>query len=163
MIGFGDDLTPVGGGASAPAPGQMEAYEAPLDRITLSGLEVFAHHGVFDFERVQGQRFVVDAELFVDLKPASEEDNLAHTVHYGELAEAIVAAVSADPVDLIETVAERVAMVSLGFGGVHSVRVTVHKPDAPIQATFSDVSVSIVRFAEDARRRDGASNAKADR
>lgn len=147
MIGFGDDLTVVGGGASVAHPGALHRFEAPHDRIALTGLEVFAHHGVFDFERAAGQRFVIDVELAVDLRPAASSDALAQTVHYGELAEAIVDSVAKDPVDLIETVAERVAAVVLSFAGVHSVRVTVHKPDAPIAATFTDVSVSLLRFA----------------
>ncbi|MBK0417784.1 dihydroneopterin aldolase [Leucobacter sp. CSA1] len=123
------------------------AEDPAADRITLTGLEVFAHHGVFDFERERGQRFLVDAELTVDLRAAASGDSLERTVHYGELAEAIVRAVSEDPVDLIETVAERVAGVALGFAGVQAARITVHKPDAPIAATFRDVSVTVVRRA----------------
>lgn len=119
----------------------------PEDRIVLTGLEVFAHHGVFDFERADGQRFLIDAEVAVDLRAAAAGDALGATVHYGELAEAIVAAVQRDPVDLIETVAERVADVALGFAGVRQARITVHKPDAPIPATFADVAVSVVRRA----------------
>lgn len=115
------------------------------DRITLAGLEVFAHHGVFDFERQEGQRFLIDASVAVDLRAAAQADALDRTVHYGELAEAIVTAVQRDPVDLIETVAERVADVALGFEGVREARVTVHKPDAPIEAEFEDVSVTVVR------------------
>lgn len=115
------------------------------DRIALTGLEVFAHHGVFDFERERGQRFLIDAELEVPLDAAARGDELGRTVHYGELADAVVAAVERDPVDLIETVAARVADVALSFSGVRSARITVHKPDAPIQAEFADVSVTVVR------------------
>lgn len=115
------------------------------DRITLTGLRVFAHHGVFDFERAEGQEFVIDVTVFVDLAPAASGDELAQTVHYGELANAVVRAVERDPVDLIETVAERVADVALGFGGVDEVEVTVHKPGAPIEVPFDDVSVTILR------------------
>lgn len=130
------------------APAASDARSAaPTDRITLTGLEVFAHHGVFDFEREQGQRFIIDAEVSVDLRAAAAGDALAQTVHYGELAEAIVAAVERDPVDLIETVAERVAAIALGFGGVRETTITVHKPDAPIDATFADVAVTVVRSA----------------
>lgn len=116
------------------------------DRISLTGLEVFAHHGVFDFERERGQRFVIDAEVAVDLRAAAAGDELASTVHYGELAEALVAAARRDPVDLIETLAERLAEVALAFSGVQAARITVHKPDAPIEASFLDVSVTIVRY-----------------
>jgi len=119
----------------------------PQDRIALTGLEVFAHHGVFGFERERGQRFIIDIEIAVDLRAAAAGDALAHTVHYGELAEAAVAAVERDPVDLIETVAERVARVALDFDGVQEARITVHKPDAPIEAEFADVAVTVVRRA----------------
>lgn len=115
------------------------------DRITLTGLEVFAHHGVFDFERREGQRFVIDVSVAAPLRAAADGDDLSRTVHYGELAAAVVAAAERDPVDLIETLAERVAAVALGFAGVREARVTVHKPDAPIEGEFEDVSVSIVR------------------
>lgn len=143
--------TALSAGASAAEPSTGRPAETratsclPHDHITLSGLEVFAHHGVFDFEREHGQRFLVDVELSLDLRPAAAGDALERTVHYGELAQAVVAAVSGDPVDLIETVAERVAGVALGFAGVAETRVTVHKPEAPISANFSDVSVTVVR------------------
>ena len=115
------------------------------DRITLTGLRVHANHGVFDFERAAGQEFVIDVSVAVDLAAAASGDDLGRTVHYGELAEAVVAAVERDPVDLIETVAERVAGVALGWAAVDEVEVTVHKPQAPISVPFTDVSVTIVR------------------
>jgi 7,8-dihydroneopterin aldolase/epimerase/oxygenase len=117
----------------------------PGDRITLTGVRVRAHHGVFDFERAEGQEFVIDVSVAVDLAAAASADALDRTVHYGELAEAVVAAVERDPVDLIETVAERIAAVALAFAAVEEVEVTVHKPQAPITVPFSDVSVTIVR------------------
>lgn len=115
------------------------------DRITLSGLRAFAHHGVFDHERRDGQEFVIDVVAHLDLRGAAANDELAATVHYGELAEQVVAAVETDPVDLIETVAERVAAVVLAHGAVWQTTVTVHKPQAPITVPFADVSVTIVR------------------
>lgn len=117
------------------------------DTITLSGLRVRAHHGVYDFERENGQDFVVDLVVGIDLQPASTSDDVAATIHYGELAEKVAAAVAADPVDLIETVAERVADLVLAYPAAISVRVTVHKPDAPISVPFDDVAVSILRYA----------------
>lgn len=126
-------------------PAQAPRFDGDLIRLT--GLEVRAHHGVFDFEREQGQRFLIDAEVSVDLGAAARSDELARTVHYGELAEAIAAAVERDPVDLIETVAERAADVALSFDGVRAVRLTVHKPEAPIDLPFGDVSVTVVRAA----------------
>ena len=115
------------------------------DRITLTGVRVHANHGVFDFEREAGQEFVIDVSVAVDLAAAASGDDLGRTVHYGELAEAVVAAVSRDPVDLIETVAERVAGVALAFPAALEVEVTVHKPQAPISVPFTDVAVTIVR------------------
>ena len=79
---------------------------------------------------------------------AAARDELARTVHYGELAEAIIDDVRRDPVDLIETVAERVAATALRFPGVLEAEITVHKPDAPIDAQFADVSVTVVRRNE---------------
>ena len=116
-----------------------------LDLLTLTGLEVFAHHGVFDFERENGQRFVIDVELALNTAGAASGDDLAQTVHYGELAVEIAEAVAADPVDLIETLAERVAGVVLAHPPVERVKVVVHKPDAPITVPFSDVSITITR------------------
>ncbi|HWD61424.1 MAG TPA: dihydroneopterin aldolase [Humibacter sp.] len=114
------------------------------DRITLTGLRVRAHHGVFDFERAEGQDFVIDVTAWLDLGAAARGDELAATVHYGELAEAVADAVASDPVDLIETVAERVARVVLSFPAERT-EVTVHKPDAPIPVPFGDVAVTVVR------------------
>lgn len=117
----------------------------PLDEIRLTGLRATAHHGVFEHERRDGQLFIVDLTVRLPLAAASATDDLEHTVHYGELAEAVVAAVESDPVDLIETVAERVAAVALSFPAAHEVVVTVHKPNAPITVPFDDVSVTILR------------------
>ena len=115
------------------------------DRITLTGLRVRGWHGVLPEERRDGQDFVVDAVLHLDLRPAGASDDLALTVHYGELAEALAAVVAGDPVDLLETLAERLADVCLTAGPVERVEVTVHKPDAPIPVPFTDVSVTVTR------------------
>ncbi|WP_344377817.1 dihydroneopterin aldolase [Agromyces tropicus] len=115
------------------------------DRIAVTGIRVRAHHGVFDFEREQGQEFVIDVSVAVDLAAAASGDDLGRTVHYGDLAVAVAEAVERDPVDLIETVAERVAAVALGFDGVEEASVTVHKPQAPIDVPFDDVAVTVVR------------------
>jgi dihydroneopterin aldolase len=117
----------------------------PADSIVLTGLRVQANHGVFDFERAEGQEFVVDVTAWLDLSLASAGDDLTETVHYGELAEEVVAAVERDPVDLIETVAERVAATVLAHEPVDAVEVTVHKPQAPISVPFGDVAVRITR------------------
>lgn len=100
---------------------------------------------MYEHERRDGQDFIIDVRVTVDLARASQSDDVADTVHYGELAVAVVEAVERDPVDLIETVAERVAALALGYAAVHEVEVTVHKPQAPIPVPFDDVSVTIVR------------------
>jgi dihydroneopterin aldolase len=113
------------------------------DRIALSGLKVRGFHGVFDFERRQGQDFVVDVVLELDLRPAAASDDVADTVHYGELAERLAAVVAGDPVDLIETLADRLAGVCLADARVSAAIVTVHKPQAPIPLEFADVAVTV--------------------
>ncbi|GAA3887181.1 dihydroneopterin aldolase [Leifsonia kafniensis] len=135
------------------------------DSITLTGLRVNAHHGVFDFERENGQDFIIDVTVWLDLRRAASGDDLAQTVHYGELAVAVTDAVADNPVDLIETVAERVAGVAFSFAAVERARVTLHKPQAPIPVFFEDVAVQIERTRADYPRggasRGGASGASA--
>jgi dihydroneopterin aldolase len=116
-----------------------------MDELALTGLACWGHHGVFEHERREGQQFVVDLVLGLDTAPAAASDDLSQTVDYGSLALAVKAAVESDPVDLIETLAQRIAEVALLDIGVQWVRVTVHKPDAPIDATFSDVTLTITR------------------
>ncbi len=116
-----------------------------MDEIVLTGLTVFGRHGVFDHERENGQDFVIDLRLLLELADAAASDDVADTVHYGELAERVAAVVSGDPVDLIETLAQRIADVVLDDERVQQVEVTVHKPHAPIPLTFADVAVTIRR------------------
>jgi dihydroneopterin aldolase len=115
------------------------------DRIALTGLKARGRHGVYDFERVQGQDFVVDAVLELDLSAAAESDEVANTVHYGELADRLIAIVTGEPVRLIETLADRLAAACLTDPRVAAVELTVHKPQAPITHEFTDVSVTIRR------------------
>jgi dihydroneopterin aldolase len=122
-----------------------EPFAEPADRLTLTGLRAFGHHGVFEHERTDGQEFVIDLTIWFDARAAGSSDELGSTVHYGELAERVVAAVESDPVDLIETVAERVAAIALGYPVVEQARVTIHKPSAPITVRFADVSITITR------------------
>lgn len=116
-----------------------------MDELNIVGVECFGHHGVFDFERREGQTFVVDLTLGLDTRPAAASDALADTVDYGSLVHAVKAAVENDPVDLIEKLAQRVADVCLLDPRVEWTRVTLHKPGAPIDATFSDVALTITR------------------
>ncbi len=116
------------------------------DTITLSGITAIGYHGVFDHEKRDGQPFVVDAVLQVDLAAAAATDDLAKTAHYGEVAETIAGLIRGDSLDLIETLAVRTAEAILaGFAVVEAVEVTVHKPKAPIQVPFGDVSIRVFR------------------
>lgn len=116
-----------------------------LDEIVLTGLTVFGRHGVYEHERVEGQEFVIDVRLRLPLAAAAASDDVADTVHYGELAERVAAIVGGEPVDLIETLATRIADAALEDERVQLVTVTVHKPHAPIPLSFADVAVSITR------------------
>lgn len=117
------------------------------DRITLTGLSVFGHHGVYDHEKRDGQTFVVDISVWTDLSLAAATDDLARTVNYGALAELAAGIVAGPPRDLIETVAGEIANAILSNYPVDAVDVTIHKPSAPIPLTFADVSVTIRRSA----------------
>lgn len=115
------------------------------DEITLTGLTAHGHHGVFDHERRDGQRFTVDVTLRLDTTRAAASDDVTDTVHYGELAGAIVAIIEGEPVNLIETLAHRIAETVLADDRVAETAVTVHKPQAPIPHQFADVSVTVTR------------------
>jgi dihydroneopterin aldolase len=115
------------------------------DRITLTGLTVRGHHGVFEHERRDGQDFVVDATLWLDSKPAAASDDLADTVDYGGLAEKLATVVEGEPVNLIETLAARLAELCMADERVIAAEVTVHKPQAPIEREFADVAVTARR------------------
>jgi dihydroneopterin aldolase/2-amino-4-hydroxy-6-hydroxymethyldihydropteridine diphosphokinase len=119
----------------------------PRDRIVVTGIRGHGRHGVFDHERRDGQEFAVDVELEVGTTAAARSDDLADTVDYGQVAIAVHALIVGEPVDLVETLAERIADACLAFGGVHAVTVTVHKPSAPIPVPFDDVQLRIRRTA----------------
>jgi len=117
-----------------------------LDEITLTGVRAFGRHGVFEQERRDGQTFVVDTTLYLQTSTAAASDDVADTVDYGELAERVVEIVEGDPVDLIETLAARLADdILMNHRPVQMVAVTVHKPDAPIPVPFDDVAVTVRR------------------
>ncbi|MGQ0837160.1 dihydroneopterin aldolase [Actinokineospora sp.] len=115
------------------------------DRITLTGLRVRGNHGVFDHEKRDGQEFVIDITLWIDLHHAAATDDLRHTVHYGELAERAAKVVAGPPRDLVESVAAEIADGEMADERVHAVEVTVHKPSAPIPLAFADVAVTVRR------------------
>ncbi len=114
-------------------------------KITITGLRVFAHHGVFDFERQNGQDFYIDASIWVDGDKAAFSDDLNHTAHYGDLAKGLVELTKNNPVDLLETLAQRLLDYALNFGAgkVLKAKITVHKPGAPIPYEFEDVSITV--------------------
>lgn len=116
-----------------------------LDEIVLTGLTVFGRHGVFEHERRDGQEFTIDLRVRLSLAQAAASDDVTDTVHYGELAEKVAAVVAGEPVNLIETLAERIAAVGLADARVQEVTVTVHKPHAPIPLNFADVAVTVHR------------------
>jgi dihydroneopterin aldolase len=116
-----------------------------LDRIAVTGIEAFGHHGVLASERRDGQVFVADVVLSLDTRPAARSDDLQDTVDYGTLVSRVRSAIESDPVDLIESLAQRLADVCLEDPRVRRVEVTVHKPGAPIEATFADVTLTISR------------------
>jgi dihydroneopterin aldolase len=122
--------------------------EQPPDELSVLGIECFGHHGVLELERAEGQPFVVDLTLGLDTRSAANSDDLRDTVDYGSLVMEVKAAVETDPVDLIETLAQRVADVCLLDDRVAYAKVTIHKPTAPIRATFSDVALTITRKRE---------------
>jgi len=119
------------------------------DEIAITGIRAIGHHGVYAHERRDGQEFVADVVLGLSLQRAAETDDVADTVHYGELAEEVAALLSGDPVDLLETLAQRIADAALAHPIVDAVTVTVHKPQAPIAVPFGDVSVTVRRSRED--------------
>jgi 7,8-dihydroneopterin aldolase/epimerase/oxygenase len=115
------------------------------DRITLTGLRVRGHHGVYDHERRDGQDFVIDVTVWIDLAGAAATDDVADTVHYGELAGRVAEIVSGTPRNLIETVGAEIAEDVMKDDRAHAVEVTIHKPNAPIPLDFADVAVTIRR------------------
>jgi dihydroneopterin aldolase len=118
------------------------------DRISLLGLRAFGRHGVLGHERATGQEFVIDAVLAVDTSAAAAADDLALTVDYGTLADRLAAIVAGPPVDLIETLADRLAAACLAEPAVSEVEITVHKPHAPVAQHVADISVTIRRGRE---------------
>lgn len=119
-----------------------------LDRIAVTGITARGFHGVLEHEKREGQTFVVDVALGVDTRSAAATDDLARTVDYSAVAADVVAIVSDGSLDLIETLAQRIADACLARDLVEAVEVVVHKPDAPVGVPFDDVTVTIVRRSE---------------
>ncbi|EFG77519.1 dihydroneopterin aldolase [Mycobacterium parascrofulaceum ATCC BAA-614] len=115
------------------------------DRIELRGLTIRGRHGVFEHERADGQEFVVDMTVWIDLAGAAASDELADTYDYGALAQLATEVVAGPPRNLIETVGGEIADRVMGDERVHAVEVVVHKPQAPIPQQFADVAVVVRR------------------
>jgi dihydroneopterin aldolase len=137
-------VTPVPDRPTSSAGAERPRRTVP-DRITVHGLTGHGHHGVYAFEREQGQTFRVDAGLELDTAPAAAGDDLTLTVNYAELAQRLHALLVGEPVDLIETLAQRLADVCLGYEPVQAVEITVHKPHADLGVPADDVTVAIRR------------------
>jgi len=116
------------------------------DLVTLKGIAGFGYHGVFDHEAKNGQEFFVDLEIYLDLSRASISDDLNDTIDYGALADLVVEEITGERVQLIERLAGRIAdRIKAGHPEISHIAVTVHKPQAPISAHTSDISVTISR------------------
>jgi dihydroneopterin aldolase len=116
-----------------------------LDRIAVTGISAHGYHGVLDFERRDGQLFIVDVDLGVDTRAAAQSDDLSATVNYASVAADVVAAITGEPNDLIEKLAQQIADACLAYPLVQDVVVVVHKPQAPVGVPFTDVTVRIER------------------
>lgn len=124
------------------------------DRITLTGLRIRGNHGVFEYEKEQGQQFLVDVTVWADLADAAAGDDLHRTVNYGELASRAAEIVAGPPRDLIESVAAEVADDILArYEVVQAAEVTVHKPQAPIELEFGDAAVTMRRSRRGGQRK----------
>jgi dihydroneopterin aldolase len=115
------------------------------DVIRITGIRAEGFHGVYPRERERGQEFVVDVSLHTETSPAAHTDDLAHTVDYAAVAADVVTLITGEPVNLIETLAERIARRVLARDFVTSVDVTVHKPQADLGVPVDDVSVTVHR------------------
>lgn len=133
----------------------MPAHLAPPARpgggeyqaITVSGITAHGYHGVFAEEKRSGQPFIADLTYYLEPRRPSAADDLATTVSYADITEAVHAILAGEPVDLIEVLAERIAAAVLTHRGVRAVDVTIHKPQAPIAVPFSDVCVHLRRLS----------------
>ena len=115
------------------------------DLIEVRGIRARGHHGVLESERLTGQPFIADVTIAVDTRRAAGSDDLADTVDYSQVAQAVYAELSGEPVDLIEVLAERIADRCLSFTGVQAVEIALHKPEAPVGVPADDIVLRIVR------------------
>jgi len=116
------------------------------DSIRINGIKAFGYHGVLAEETKNGQEFLVDIELILDLDKASRSDDLADTVDYGAICNLVVEAITGTPYKLIEKLAGVIADEILASQSLVEIAlVTVHKPSAPVDAITSDINVMVIR------------------
>ena len=120
-----------------------------MDKIIIKGIEVFAYHGAFPEENMLGQRFTIDVELIKDIRKACQNDTLEDTVHYGLVHDDIVTLTKNNKFKLIEKLAEEIAKMVIQKYKVEDIKVTIEKPNAPINGIFKYVAVEITRKSED--------------
>ena len=116
------------------------------DQIRVTGIKAFGYHGVLPHEATEGQEFIVDLLVTLDLRAVSLSDNLTETINYADLAQIAHDNIVGERVQLIERLAGRIAEeISSAYSQITSVSVTVHKPHAPVTVDFEDISVTITR------------------
>lgn len=115
------------------------------DTITITGLRLRGYHGVFEHEKRDGQEFVIDLEIELDLSSAGSTDELQKTLDYSVVVDEVAQRVTGEAVDLIETLAHDIAQLVLNHPQPTAVSVTVHKPQAPVGHPIEDIAVSIRR------------------
>ena len=116
-----------------------------IDVLEVRGIRAVGRHGVLEEERRQGQPFIADIARELDTSTAAATDDLSTTVDYSLVAQAVHAELAGDPVDLVETLAQRIADRCLAFAGVQAVEVCLHKPQAPLGVPADDVVLRILR------------------
>ena len=115
------------------------------DTITITGLRLRGYHGVFEHEKRDGQEFIIDLSIELDLSPAGSSDDLQNTLDYSVIVDEVAQRVTGESVDLIETLAHDIAQLVLNHPQPTAVTVTVHKPQAPVGHPIEDIAVSIRR------------------
>jgi dihydroneopterin aldolase len=116
------------------------------DQISITGIKAFGYHGVLPHEAIEGQDFIVDLVITLDLQAASQSDDLSQTVNYADLAQIVHENIIGERVALIERLAGRIADdIKAAYQQILSISVTVHKPHAPVTLDFSDISVTVSR------------------
>jgi dihydroneopterin aldolase len=112
----------------------------------VTGIKAFGYHGVLPHEASEGQEFIVDLLITLDLRAVSLSDDLNETINYADLAQIAHDNIVGERVQLIERLAGRIAEeISSAYSQITSVSVTVHKPHAPVTVDFEDISVTITR------------------